>query len=178
MSNDIHDNQFDGDLVNGPKYVVEQATNLENALKGVAAASQSDLADFSKNIFSVLEASEDTPIGLEAKLNQAGRSNEVEIGIELKNRFDRILSKHTLSPSKLSVYAHSLDFILTVYRHHIMPMIEEERPQAEIDSEIHSLIIDNLYRVLPQYDIHATTELIAGMVYALGGACRLRWHKE
>jgi hypothetical protein len=114
-----------------------------------------------------------TLVGLEAKLDAAGREDLTRYAIELKEKFHKKLTKDQLSTSRQQAYVQILSYIRTSFLGKVRPLISSG-DQVAVDQEIHNIVVDIYGQVSETlYDI--TTEHILGMLYYLTGKCHLEW---
>ncbi|ESY03936.1 hypothetical protein NKK48_09165 [Mesorhizobium sp. C386A] len=118
----------------------------------------------------------DGVIGLEAKLDKAGRSHEKDIALETKEAFAKLLERWSLYPSAQEIFAHLLGRAVHEFTYSISPKI------GSLDeSGINQLITD---RVVTPTISECGTETVdfshaaaMGMIYWLAERCFVRWHK-
>lgn len=118
---------------------------------------------------------DDGVIGLEAKLEAAGRSQQLMSALEMKERFAKLLERWSLYGSAQEIFAHLLAMADYRFGHQIKPLMEK-LGSVEIDELIEQKIIvpaieDTGVDVF-SLDHHAAM----GMVYWLAEQCRVRWH--
>lgn len=171
---DVHNNVFKGDMVLRDKIVLLHLTNLETALENVSKLQNGNV---SGDQFNMLQPSDDPLIGVEEKLKNGDRHDLLEDAMLLKLRFEKHITKHQLSGVLMMIYVHVLEYIITVFRLKVRPLILDSKPKSEVDDAIFTFVVSELHRVLTKYDPAATTQQIMGMVFSLTGACHLRWDK-
>jgi len=129
-----------------------------------------DLQSFKRRI------PEDGVVGLEAKLEVAGRSEQLMVALDMKERFAKLLEKWSLYVSAQEIFVHLLAMAEYKFTHHIRPHLSDSSP-PELDELIERKIIepsiDDLGVDVFCLDHHSAM----GMIYWLAEQCRVRWHK-
>lgn len=114
--------------------------------------------------------------GLEAKLEAAGRSDQLMSALEMKEEFAKLLEKWSLYGSAQEIFAHLLAMADYRYRIQILPQVAEVEP-VKVDEMIEEKIVIPAIEDLG-IDIFSMNHHSAmGMVYWLAEQCRVRWHK-
>lgn len=118
---------------------------------------------------------EDGVVGLEAKLEAAGRSQQLMNALEMKESFAKLLERWSLYSSAQEIFAHLLAMADYKFGHQIKPFVGK-LDHVEIDELIEQKII------LPAIedtgvDVFSLNHQTAmGMIYWLAEQCRVRWH--
>lgn len=112
---------------------------------------------------------------LKTKLTEAGRSDEVYEAEELKEAFAKILVKDNLSEQAQDAYVHILGKIKTLYESKVKPLMKENAPLADIESNI-LYIIEVIYADLSGTVLEYDYRQIKGMLYFLTGNCHIDWN--
>lgn len=173
MNTEVKNNEIHGDYVGGDKIVNKAVNLLENTIQNVTKhLSESDVEH---DLFSLMPDLDEDAIGLEQKLAGAQRSDEYDYAVQMKNMFDRILAKHKLHGVKMGIYTHALNFIISIFKLKIWPLITEGQSKTEIDAQVYECIVLPLTAVLTKHDVLATSQMVHGMVFSLTGACHLKW---
>lgn len=114
--------------------------------------------------------------GLEAKLEVAGRSDQLIPALEMKEAFAKLLEKWSLYGSAQEIFAHLLAMADYKYQIQILPQLSNIG-DVEVDELIEEKIvipaIEDLGIDVFSMDHHSAM----GMVYWLAEQCRVRWHK-
>lgn len=116
-------------------------------------------------------------VGLEVKLNVAGRSDLFEDAKYEKHRFSQKIARLQFSLQLRQVYHHVLAMLVQRFRNGVLPLIHAGTPPADVDLAIMNMVT-NVYACtsaapslnLTETDIHA-------MLYFLTGNCHLKWAK-
>lgn len=161
--------------------VFVQLTALEQAVEEIkknlggntdAVAIIEDLADY------ITDYPSREIIGLEKKLENAGRKELQPRAILLKNRFERRVAKNQMSLAEQHVYVQILSTISSIWYSKITPLIEIETSKTTIDQAIFDELVEPVHRAIVRYDTLITSELVSGMLYFLTGKCHLVWAKQ
>lgn len=118
---------------------------------------------------------EDGIVGLQAKLEIAGRSDQVLLAFEMKEQFAKLLEKWSLYGSAQEIFIYLLAMAEYKYSHQIFPQIANLAPVSIdelIDQKIITPAIDEVGVDVFSLD-HQTA---MGMIYWLAEQCRVRWH--
>ena len=122
---------------------------------------------------------EETTIGLEKKLTEAGYSDFLQRAMETKEHFVKLLSKNLFSISFQKIIYAAIDEAISTFTYSIRPLIDADQPPSQVMAVISDLIFERLYK-----DIADITEFdfgkcsIEGLVFFLTGNCFLRWAKD
>ena len=114
-------------------------------------------------------------IGLEKKLFDGNREDQIGEAEFLKLKFSKKLVKDELSESVQTVYANILAYINTIFAMKISPLIKNDTARIQIDEQIFEKIIRPIYQDVSIANIGITTDHIRGMLYYLTGNCYIRW---
>ncbi|WP_419779289.1 ABC-three component system protein [Maridesulfovibrio sp.] len=114
-------------------------------------------------------------IGLEQKLIDGGREDEIDDAEYFKLKFSKKLVEDELSESVQEIYAHILAYINTVFSLKIKPRIIAGHDRYLIDDAVMEEIVDPIYREVIHADIGITAEHVRGMLYYLTGKCHIKW---
>jgi hypothetical protein len=131
-----------------------------------------DLADF------ITDHPSREIIGLEGKLMNGNRQDLCGRAVLLKNKFERKVAKQQMSITEQHVYVQILSKISTVWHEIVKPQIDAGVSRDTIDSLIHSQINEPVHKAIVKYDVGATSESVAGMLYYLTGKCHIVWAQE
>lgn len=121
------------------------------------------------------EPKEPTPIGLEKKLADGGRSHHIEFALEAKECFVKKLAKNTLFESAQEIHVFVLGRIYTVFRTHIATLISQGASLDVVDAAVRTLIIEPLVAELQETSFRYYDEEVYGMLFYLTGNCYIRW---
>lgn len=162
--------------IHAPAAKLSKLEKLKIRLEQEVAAGQcaADLIDelqsFKKRV------PDDGVSGLEAKLEVAGRSEQLIPALEMKEAFAKLLERWSLYGSAQEIFAHLLAMADYRYRIQIAPQIATTG-KVEIDELIEEKIVMPAIEELG-IDIFSMNHHSAmGMVYWLADQCRVRWHK-
>lgn len=116
-------------------------------------------------------------VGLEIKLNSAGRSDLLEDAKYEKHRFSQKIAKIQFSLQLRQVYHHILAMLVQRFRNGVLPLINAGASSSQVDAAVMNTVV-NVYTFtsgsprlnLTETDIHA-------MIYFLTGNCHLKWSK-
>lgn len=168
LRDQYHNCTFNGESKSG---LLEVIKKFQERIKNEPAA-----GEFIEELSEFMRPREQRQIiGLEQKLVDGGRNDEVDDAEYLKLKFSKKLVADELSESVQTIYAHILAYINTVFSYKIKPKIVEDHDRYEIDKAIMKEIIDPVYRDVIYADIGITADHIRGMLYYLTGKCHIKW---
>lgn len=118
---------------------------------------------------------EDGVVGLEAKLEVAGRASQIMTALEMKEQFSKLLEKWSLYASAQEIFAHLLAMAHYRYMSQVFPQV------GDIDSVSIDELIDQkiLIPAIEEVGIDVFTldhRQAMGMIYWLAEQCRVKWH--
>lgn len=115
-------------------------------------------------------------VGLEAKLTDAERQDQLESALMKKEHFAKLLAKMQHYPSAQKIFALFLARINDVFENHIVPHVSVLDRQ-EVDEIIEERIIQPTLSDMGSGFEHFTITHahIRGMIYWLADRCYVRW---
>jgi len=115
-------------------------------------------------------------VGLEAKLTDAERQDQLESALMKKELFAKLLAKMQHYPSAQKIFALFLARIHDVFENHIIPHVSSLDRQ-EVDQIIEERIIQPTLKDMGAGFEHFTINHahIRGMIYWLADRCYVRW---
>lgn len=183
--NEIHNNEIQGDLNIGSTIINIPSFNVTvgaEALKNLIA--QHELLKDCDPIYQiVLEELESkiksspsrTVIGLEAKLEIAGREVYLDQALISSQKAAKMISKLQHIKSYQIIFNHLLGIILTRFNAHILPMLKNAQDDITIRSAINATIIEPLYQEVTLAGGFVPSDLVEGMLYFLTEKCHVEW---
>lgn len=173
----VNESIISGDLVAGDKYEASLSP-LESAIKAIQKELKDDQT-FCDFIDDLAEFTTNNPgreiIGLEKKLQQGGRNDEVFGAMRAKNKFEKKLAKGQLFLVEQKVLVHVLSHIYRTFHSKIRPLILSKKDRAEVDAAIYDDIYLPVYKAISLHDTGVTMDHVAGMLYFLTGKCHVTW---
>ncbi len=117
----------------------------------------------------------DDVIGLEAKLEHAGRAGQKRQALRKKEAFSKLLAEWQAYPSAQEIIAYFLTKLETCFESHIVPVLGNASPE-EIDSLIGEKMIEPVLAEMGCGPFMLNYLNVSGMVYWLAEQCYVRWH--
>ncbi|WP_415376407.1 ABC-three component system protein [Patiriisocius sp. Uisw_017] len=120
-------------------------------------------------------------IGLEAKLNDAGCTNNyIENAEVVKQKFAKKLYHYQEYQSAQRIFVLLLAQISELFRAKILPLLNEGKDVIELQNDIYEEIINPIYELLSKEAsednvLYLNPEEIKGMIYYLTGRCHIKW---
>jgi len=114
--------------------------------------------------------------GLEAKLDHAGRSDQLSKALKRKEHFSKLLDKYSHFGSAQQIFALLLSKIDTSFDEEILPYVDQVT-SAEIDQMVKAKLIEPVITEIGAAPFLVDYNHAAGMVYWLAEQCFIRWHK-
>jgi len=117
-----------------------------------------------------------TLVGLEAKLNDADRADQVEGAQEKKELFAKLLAKMQHYPSAQKIFALFLARINDVFENHISPhasTMDRQKIDQIIDEKIIMPTISDMGSGFEHFTLNHAH--VRGMIYWLADRCYVRW---
>jgi len=114
-------------------------------------------------------------IGLEAKLEIAGREVYLHQALVSSQKAAKMISKFQHLKSYQIIFNHLLGLILTRFNAHILPLLRSGRDDIIIRSAINATIIEPLYQEVVMAGGFVTSDLVEGMLYFLTEKCHVEW---
>lgn len=114
-------------------------------------------------------------VGLEAKLNHAGRSGEMYIAFEKKELFVKILDKYSLYESAQKIFAYLLAKVEHEFNFAVHPQVTYCDP-LQLNQLISDKIVEPIVAECGVGPLDINHNVAMGMVYWLAEQCFVRWH--
>lgn len=128
-----------------------------------------ELTDFYKRI------PDDAVVGLEAKLQRAGRDAELIQALAKKERFAKLLERWSLYGSAQEIFVHILAMVDHRYSTRVLPQVDVLSPH-QLDRVVEDEIITPLIEMVGADVFSMNHHSAMGMIYWLAEQCRVRWH--
>ncbi|WP_410481646.1 ABC-three component system protein [Pseudomonas plecoglossicida] len=116
-------------------------------------------------------------IGLEKKLLNGDREDLVDIAIERKDAFAKILLKTQLTRRRQGIFLFILQKISFGFEQSVRPLLKKGAPDEVVDGVILNHIINPIYTEIMGEDFTIDQYMISGMLYFLTGKCHLVWER-
>lgn len=116
-------------------------------------------------------------IGLEAKLEAAGRESFLEYGLRMKEEYAKKIIKYQFSEAAQQINVHLLALVESYFMNNVYPFIYKGEPESAINQLITESIVKPLLKELEQNYLGYTAKDINGMLYFLTGNCHIKWTK-
>lgn len=126
--------------------------------------------------FFYIQKSIDGIVGLEAKLNKAGRGNDLLYAYEKKELFVKLLDRYSLYASAQRIFAHLLAKTEHEFSQVIHPKITYLE-ESDINALVSARIIDPIVLECGIGSIDINHSVVMGMIYWLAEQCFIRWHQ-
>lgn len=114
-------------------------------------------------------------VGLEAKLERAGRSSQTRAAMRKKEAFSKLLEEWRSYPAAQEIIAYFLTKIDTAFETEIIPLLSTASSN-EIDAEIIAKLINPVLSEMGCGPFMLNYNHVMGMVYWLAEQCYIRWH--
>ena len=121
------------------------------------------------------EVTHDGVVGLSAKLDIAGRHDEISYALSQKERFAMFLVEWSFFETAQKLIALALGTIEYEYNRHIIPHVSTLNRQ-QVDHLVHDRVVVPLFNDIGVDVFDVDQNLIMGMVYWLADQCYVRWH--
>lgn len=132
---------------------------------------------FSDHLQHYLSAKTDGDVrGLEEKLSESNRMDQLELAVELKERATKAIMKRQMSKTAQRVYSILLDEIHTGFSLTVSPLIESDCGRTQVDAQVHTLLKE-ICSLLGENTLQISVRDLLGLLYFLGGNCHVRWDK-
>ena len=118
-------------------------------------------------------------VGVDAKLELAGRSDEIEMATAMKEMIFAELRQNIFSKSFQIIYATLLGKLFELFNQHVRPLIQSGATKDAIDAVLTEKVIRPVVAELEQCPdcTDAPEVTVRGMIYFLTGNCHLKWHQ-
>ncbi|CAB3755413.1 ABC-three component system protein [Paraburkholderia humisilvae] len=184
-------NDVEGDLVGGDKVdnsrtivihpVVNNAAGQELAVlyqkykaNGVGDPSH---GQFSEKLQHYMSAITDGDVrGLDAKLRESGREDQLRTAMDLKERAFKSIMRYQTSRTAQRVYTIVLSELHAAFTLTVTPVIQEGAERVAVDQCINA-ILQSTKNILGENVFEFDVMDLLALLYYLGGNCHLRWDK-
>jgi hypothetical protein len=122
-----------------------------------------------------LRRTEGDPKGLEQKLSDAARTDELRSAETLKELFHKKLTLHQLTPAAQEIFAIALAKVQLRFQAEVSPLLHRRESKAEVDRAVLKQVVEPTYEELEHNPMDLGPHEIKGMVYYLTGNCHLTW---
>lgn len=117
----------------------------------------------------------DSIVGLEAKLDHAGRSFQKRSALRKKEAFSKLLEEWQAYPAAQEIFAYFLSKIEAAFETQIIPMLGSSSIE-EIDITIMEKMVEPIIHEMGCGPFMLNYNNVSGMVYWLAEQCYIRWH--
>jgi hypothetical protein len=114
--------------------------------------------------------------GLEAKLMDSGREDQLELAKELKERAAKAIMRYQTSRTAQRIYTILLDELHTNFTLSVTPVIQDGAPRREVDQCI-QYVLQSTRAMLGENVLELSVKDLLSLLYFLGGNCHIRWDK-
>lgn len=122
------------------------------------------------------QKSNETVIGLEAKLKAADKTDElIEMARELKERYAKKLTKYQLFESAQRINVYLLGFARTQFVTNVYPAIKNKSSEEKVNLLMQQYVINPMQELLKGDTYGFTPDDIHGILYYLTGNCYIKW---
>ncbi len=118
----------------------------------------------------------DDVIGLEAKLDKSGRSDQKISALRKKEAFSKLLAEWQAYPAAQEIIAYFLAKVESAFENSVRPMLGSACV-AEIDETVKREMIEPVLNEMGCGPFMLNHNNVAGMVYWLAEQCYVRWHQ-
>lgn len=119
-------------------------------------------------------------LGLEEKLRLANKSHLFDDYSELKQEFNKKLTKYQYYEPAQDIFSYILAIVLEKYRNVIRPKIQNKEPEQQILLAISTEIVNPILTIIREEGcndiIGLTSTEIEGMYHYLTGNCHIKWN--
>ncbi|KVT83339.1 ABC-three component system protein [Burkholderia ubonensis] len=184
-------NEVRGDLVGGNKIdnskttvinltpsnsAGEELLKLYEKLK-VDGHGDSSGGAFSEKLQHYMSSSTDGDVrGLEAKLRDSGRDDQLYAALGMKERAFKSIMRYQTSRTAQRVFTIVLTDLHARFTLTVTPVIQEGAGRVVVDSCINA-IVQATHNMLGENVLEFDAMDLLGMLYYLGGNCHIRWDK-
>jgi hypothetical protein len=112
---------------------------------------------------------------LARKLNDAGRSYQVDGAERKKERFNMALRRNIAQPAAVTRYTKLMADIETRFNRHVARLIADGAPAIEIDNAIQTEIVNPCSVIHSTVGHEISASLVDSALYYLAGNCHVRW---
>lgn len=155
---------------------IDELTALYSRLKENGSGEPSN-GNFCEQLEHYLSAKTDGDVrGLEEKLIQSGRQDQLDLAKELKERAAKAVMRYQSSRTAQRIYTILLDELHTNFTLSVTPTIQEGGSRREVDQCI-QYVLQNTKSMLGENVLELTVKDLLALLYFLGGNCHIRWDK-
>lgn len=115
--------------------------------------------------------------GLEAKLRESGRSDQLYFAMSHKEKAAKMVMRQQSSRVAQRIYTILLDELHTTYMLTVTPIIESGGNRVAVDAAINGML-HNVNSMLGENVLDVSVKDLLGLLYFLGGNCHIRWDKH
>jgi hypothetical protein len=117
-------------------------------------------------------------VGLDSKLTAAGRADQIDMALAMKEMVFSQLRQNVFSPTFQQIYATLLGKVFEEFETWVKPAILAGAARQDVDALVNGKVIRPIMSEVEQCgDYHGVaTQTIRGMVYFLTGNCHIRWN--
>lgn len=184
-NNEISNNEIGGDLNIGSTIVKLPNFNIDvsaTALKELIATHEKLKEDSLEYEFFLEQLQEKITakknrkiIGLKCKLEVAKRDHHYESALLSSQKAAKMITKLQHVKSYQIIFNHVLSLILTRFKSHILPLLQNKCDEIVIASAINSTILEPLSQEVSMAGGFMSTDLVEGMLYFLTEKCHVEW---
>jgi hypothetical protein len=177
-------NQAGGNIAGRDNIIVEAAPRPENALARLFRRLKEEVADDQRlteyirelEIFTRHVDTEEV-VGLEGKLKAAGRDDQLDMAMAMKEMVFSQLRDNIFSPTFQQIYATLLGKVFEEFETWVKSAIIAGKSRQEIDEIVNLKIIHPIMGEIESCGDYGgvTPQTIRGMIYFLTGNCHIRW---
>lgn len=117
----------------------------------------------------------DAVVGLEAKLDHAGRSAQKGLALRKKEAFSKLIEQWRAYPAAQEIIAYFLTKIEAAFETDVVPLLASASAEI-IDSVVKEKLIDPVLEEMGCGPFMLNYLNVGGMVYWLAEQCYIRWH--
>jgi hypothetical protein len=114
-------------------------------------------------------------VGLEVKLQAAGRQDETKRAARLKEMFFKKLERHYFSETAQHIYAYILGRLHQLFSVEVRPLLHAQVDRFSIDRVVLDRVLQPVFAELEDNVLLIKYDELSGMLYFLTGNCHLRW---
>ncbi|MGA4239434.1 ABC-three component system protein [Ralstonia nicotianae] len=190
FTNQSH-NAVDGDLVAGDKVDSSKTTIINVVTNGAASEELAKLYEklkadgigdssngkLSEKLEHYMSATTNGDVrGLEAKLRDSGRLDQLRSATDLKERAFKSIMKHQTSRTAQRVYTIVLSELHAAFTLTVTPVIQQDGDRVAVDKCINA-ILQATRNMLGENVLEFDLMDLLALLYYLGGNCHIRWDK-
>lgn len=177
-------NQAGGNIAGRDNIIIEAPSRPENALARLFKRLKEEVADDQSLTEYIRElqiftrhVEEEKIIGLEGKLKVAGRDDQLDMAMAMKEMVFSQLRDNIFSPTFQQIYATLLGKVFEEFETWVKPAIMAGKSRQEIDEIVNLKIIHPIMGEIESFGDYGgvTTQTLRGMIYFLTGNCHIRW---